>query len=522
MTDSNYLGPRGVALLDAVMAIGGDLELPAVLRRIVEAAVTLVDCEYGALGVLAEGADPPSLVEFITTGVSTEQRQLIGHPPHGAGILGLLLSDPMPLRLPNLNDHPEAVGFPANHPPMKSFLGVPIRVRNLVFGNLYLTEKVNEQEFTEDDQNIVTTLATAAGVAIENARLFGEVRRRERSQSAAAEINRKLLAGDEAGEVLELIAAQARSIADAQIAVIAFSDPDGNQVIEVADGQASKALIGIPLPLPEPSITVPLTGPTQDAVMSVANLAGGQGFRPNVTRQLQAFASQAALALELAEARRDAEKVILFEERDRIARDLHDSVIQRLFAAGMKLESVSRSIDDTASAERIRVVVDDLDATIRDIRATIYSLQTLQRNEPLGLRARIVGLAEQLSPILGSSPAVTIDGPIDTLVPEQLSDDLIAVVRETLSNVARHAHAKRVELHLVANDDELVFEVRDDGVGFPTEPAEGESLRRSGLSNLDARARHQGGNFEISSTPGRPDSDGWTTHLRWQAPIVRS
>ncbi|MGA9147895.1 MAG: GAF domain-containing protein, partial [Candidatus Nanopelagicales bacterium] len=245
------------SLLAAVMAVGSDLELSAVLRRIVETAVQLVDCEYGALGVVGEeylsgsrGPASKSLVEFVTTGIDDEQRAAIGNLPHGDGILGLLLRDPVPLRLPDLTAHEDSVGFPAGHPPMRTFLGVPIRVRDEIFGNLYLTEKRGGQCFTTDDERVVLTLATAAGVAVENARLFGESRRSEEWQRAMAQINRELLAGSDTDGVLQLIAHWARRIAEADVAVIGFADKYGTLIVEVADGQAGGELVGSPLPLP--------------------------------------------------------------------------------------------------------------------------------------------------------------------------------------------------------------------------------------------------------------------------------
>ena len=515
-------------LLAAVMVVGSDLELSAVLRRIVETAVDLVDCEYGALGVIGEqyaggeiGPLGKYLVEFVTTGIDDEQRAVIGRLPHGDGILGVLVTSPEVLRLGDLKQHPDSVGFPPGHPPMRTFLGVPVRTRDAVFGNLYLTEKRHGQLFTEDDERVVLTLATAAGVAIENARLYGESRRSEEWQRAMAEINRELLAGSDTDVVLALIAHWARKIAHADLAVIGFADEFGTLVVEVADGHAAPSIVGTPLPLREPSLSVPLGWRSAAAALCVANSGADSRFGPEVVAALQGFAGQAVLALELAEARRDAERVLVFEDRDRIARDLHDSVIQRLFAAGMKLDSISRVIRDPEIEARIHNVVDDLDVTIRDIRSTIYSLQTIQREDPIGLRARIVGLAEQLASILGFNPVVRIDGPLDALVPDGMVDDVIAVVRESLSNVAKHAKATRVALEITATDEALALTVLDDGVGFAVkESADGPPMRRSGLANLEARALRHGGVFEFDAE--RESSDEWSTAIRWRVPLTRT
>lgn len=513
-------------LLTAVMLVGSDLELSAVLRRIVETAVELVDCEYGALGVIGEeyagvGKGPMGkyLVEFVTTGIDDELRARIGNLPHGDGILGVLVTEPEPLRLEDLTRHSASVGFPPGHPPMRSFLGVPVLTRDEVFGNLYLTQKRGSGQFTASDERLVLTLARAAGVAIENARLYGESRRAEEWQRAMAEINRELLAGSDTEGVLSLIAHWARRIAHADLAVIGFADEFGTLLIEVADvqpdlGRESASFVGTPLPLPEPSLSVPLGWRSAAAALCVANSSVASRFEPEVVAALKGFAGQAVLALELAEARRDAERVLVFEDRDRIARDLHDTVIQRLFAAGMRLDSISRSVSDPEDAKRIHEVVDDLDVTIRDIRSTIYSLQTVQRENPVGLRAQLVSLADQLSSILGFSPVVRIEGAIDAMVPESIVDDVIAVVRESLSNVAKHAHASSVELAIAVDADELVLTISDDGVGITQ--GNGDE-RRSGLANLEHRAQSHGGSFEIRC-PAGADAQ-WSTQLRWAVPI---
>ncbi len=512
-------------LLAAVMVVGSDLELSAVLLRIVETAVDLVDCEYGALGVIGEeyasvrtGPAGKSLVEFVTTGIDSDHRALIGRLPHGDGILGVLVKDPHPLRVEDLTRHPASVGFPAGHPPMRTFLGVPVRTRDEVFGNLYLTEKRDGQQFSADDERVVLTLATAAGIAIENARLYGESRRSEEWQRAMAEINRELLVGSDSDGVLQLIAHWAARIAGADVAVIGFADDAGTLVVEVADGANASQFVGRPLPLPEPSLLVPLGWQTTAAALCVANQSPDARFGREVVAALQGFAAQAVIALELADARHDAEKVLVFEDRDRIARDLHDSVIQRLFAAGMQLDSISRVVSDPGVEARIHTVVDDLDFTIRDIRSTIYSLQTVQRDDPVGIRARVVSLASQLGSMLGINPQVRIDGPVDALVPESVTDDVIAVVRESLSNIAKHAHASKVALSIDVTNQELTLVVSDDGVGMPPlTTAEGEPARRSGLANLEYRARRHGGTFDVSTSPDV--SEGWSTEVRWCVPL---
>ncbi len=535
-------------LLAAVMVVGSDLELEAVLDRITRTAVELVDCEYAALGVLSDrlasgpgerlqqpkqaGGDAPatrSLVEFVTTGISDEVKQRIGELPDGQGILGLLVNDPKPLRLADLARHPASVGFPAGHPPMTSFLGVPIRVRGEVFGNLYLTQKRNGL-FTQSDEDLVVTLATAAGVAIENARLYEESQRVAKWERARAEISRALLEDRDSSEVLELVAQWARRISGAEVAAIGFSDTVETLVIEVADGVNARSWLGKPLPLPEPSLLVPLGRRRPNAALCVANPSGGGHFEHEVITQLQGFADQAVIALELSEARHDAERVGIFEDRDRIARDLHDSVIQRIFAAGMTLESIARQLDDATTAARIDAVSDDLDVTISDIRSTIYSLQTMQRDEASGLRSRIVGLTDQLSSILGFSVNTRIEGLIDSELSGELGEDMVAVVRESLSNIAKHAQAQHTELVIVNDGEYLTVTVRDDGRGIAgsrDEATHGDS-GGLGLKNLEARAVARAGEFYAEALSLDDSGDTWqagseqprwSTEVRWRVPL---
>ncbi|GAB3981041.1 two-component system sensor histidine kinase [Actinoallomurus acanthiterrae] len=521
------------ALLEAVVSIGSDLDLRTVLRRIVEAATTLVDARYGALGVIGDGG---RLVQFITVGVGEEEIAEIGHWPHGHGVLGLLIKEPHSLRLPDLSAHPESYGFPENHPPMRSFLGVPIRVRDEVFGNLYLTEKAGGGEFDEDDESVVAALATAAGVAIENARLYQEARRRERWLQASAEVSTALLSGTEFRDVIELVAASAREICDGDMGVVALVDGTDLVVETVAGGHAEEVRglrfpvdgtpaggvfrSGEPLALtdvealarrfgvPEGVLTgsaliVPLgLGAGARGVLWVVNASGKQVFGEPVRRLLEPFAAQAAIGLELAERRRDAERLTLLEDRDRIAKDLHDTVIQRLFATAMTLMSAIKIAEKRDVAVRVQRAVDDLDDTIRRIRSTIFALQST--TEPT-LRTRVHGVIDSAAETLGFAPAVRLDGPLDIAVDDATGEQVIAVLQEALSNAARHSHARHVGVSLMVGD-ELILRVADDGVGIP------EGGRRSGLRNMAERARDLGGTFEIQS-----GEDGGTV-LEWRVP----
>ncbi|WP_030176686.1 GAF domain-containing sensor histidine kinase [Spirillospora albida] len=521
------------ALLEAVVSIGGELEIGQVLRRITEAATTLVDARYGALGVIDE--DRERLVEFITVGVGEREIEAIGGWPHGHGILGLLIKEPRPLRLPDLAEHSESHGFPRNHPPMSTFLGVPIRVRDEVFGNLYLTEKAGG-DFDEEDEVVVTALATAAGVAIENARLYEEARRREWWLEASAEISTALLSGAGLAEVTALVAARAREIVGADLATVALVDETSEcLLVEAADGMDAERLRGMSVPIDRsvagrvyregaalrladarqagapdqaavgPLLAVPLgLGASARGVISVMNAPGGSVFTAGVQRLLEPFAAQAAVALELGERRRDGERLALLEDRDRIAKDLHDTVIQRLFATAMTLMSGIKMAQKPEVASRMQRAVDDLDDTIRRIRSSIFELQATDEDE--SLRSRLHALVDASAESLGFAPSVRLDGLLDTAVDDRTAEHLLAVLQEALSNVARHAHANEVRVVAQVADD-LTLRVEDDGVGVS------DGGRRSGLRNMQDRAASLGGAFEV-----RPGAEGGTV-LLWSVPL---
>lgn len=520
------------ALLEAVVSIGRDLEIETVLRRIVAAAISLADCRYGALGVI--GADG-RLAQFIPVGVSEAEISRIAEWPHGRGILGLLIDKPHPLRLAEIRDAEESYGFPEGHPPMHSFLGVPIRIRDDVFGNLYLTEKNGGRQFDEQDELIITALATAAGVAIENARLYEETKRREEWLDASGEIARDLLSGTPTVDALQSFVARVREMLDGAVAVVAVPDAAGTILtVEAADGDdlvglripVAESLAGTVLTTGEPIIVNALQGAAQPSplvdklpagpvvliplgaekvrgVVVVAKPRGTTPFTAAAIRMLEQFAYQTALALELADTRRRAEESGLVDDRERIARDLHDVVIQRLFANAMTLLSVVRLVDEPDVARRVEQTVDDLDVTIRQIRSTVFALQTGMGAGGDGLRARITEISQDSVAQLGFAPAVRFEGLVDTDVPSEVAKDVTAVVQEALANVVRHARAKKAEVVVSVADGELTLVVADDGVGI------GNGTRRSGLANLAERARRLGGRCDV-----RP-ADGGGTVVEW-------
>jgi signal transduction histidine kinase len=531
------------SLLEAVLSVGRELDLQQALRSIVEAAAVLVDAEYAALGVI--GPDGKRLSDFLTVGVSDEQVVQIGNYPEGHGILGELIRHPEPLRLTKLSEHPSSYGFPPHHPPMNTFLGVPIRVRDQVFGNLYLTEKRGGVQFDEDDESVLSTLAVAAGVAIDNARRYEESRLRERWLRASAEITHSLMSGSERGEVLGLIAERAREITGAALAVVAVPMQDTDSLtVELAIGQEAETHQGLVLPVADsligeafshatpvsspditrdervatgpqrftglgPAVAVPIgSGDGVRGVVLLVREAGRPVFSEEETESLQGFAAQASVAMELAERRRDAEQIAVLQDRDRIARDLHDLAIQRLFATGMTLQSAGRFIEHAEASERVVRAIDDLDETIKIIRSTIFGLRSRDEAAGPGLRARAVRVVGKAAPVLGFAPSLRMEGLLDTHVSKETADHVVAVLSESLTNIARHAHAGRAEVALETDGREVRLEVSDDGVGIP---AEG---RRSGLRNMAERAQQLGGDLEWTS----PATGG--TVLRWRVPVT--
>jgi signal transduction histidine kinase len=522
------------ALLDAVVGIARDLDLHSTLVRITEAACRLVAARYGALGVI--GPDR-RLAEFITFGITPEQHAAIGALPTGKGVLGLLIADPRPVRMPDITRHPQSSGFPPNHPPMRSFLGTPIRIRDQVFGNLYLAGKQNAEEFTEDDEAVVVALAAAAGVTIENARLYEVANRRGRWLAATAEITNVLLGAVQRTGALRLVARHAREAAGAELALVLLYDEDTDELtVEIADGQGSEPLIGATLPaagtqfapvvahpghlvvddlgqaaawpaaVPAgPAVLVPLAaGPVLHGLLVVAHRSGQPGHTDDDLPMLRTFAGQAALALERVQAQEERELLVVLEDRERIARDLHDVVIQRLFATGLHLQTAARLAIRSEVADRIASSVDDLDTTIREIRTAIFELRkpatAALRSE---LRATVAAAAEPL----GFRPELELAGPIDSSVPEQVRPDLLAVVREALSNVVRHARASQVRVAVTAADHRLTVTVDDNGVGVAGVEEGG------GLANLRERAFGYGGTFTLQPGPTAG------TVLEWSVPL---
>jgi signal transduction histidine kinase len=527
-------------LLHANRSIVQELSLPAVLHRIVATARDVAGARYAALGVI--GADG-LLEQFLHVGLDDDAVRTIGELPKGRGVLGALIEDPKPIRLTRISDDPRSSGFPEGHPPMTTFLGVPIRSRDAVFGNLYLTDRVDGGPFTAEDEELVLALAATAGVAIENARLYGESRRRQEWLRASGEISRQLLDPEaDYAETLHRIVTSVKRLASADVVTLVRpTDDDPNQLeAVVATGDAERELIGLRYPRGNsiawqamqlgrgvrvealdhrPDIYLhlrPYAPVSQAMALPLRGEIGPRGaivagriiphapFTDADLDMAEAFAGQAAIALELSEARADQQRLGVLEDRDRIARDLHDHVIQRLFAAGLSLQSIAATVDDKAVDQRLTRTVEELDDTIRQIRTTIFALQ---EESSRSLRGTALAVVDQLAALLPVRPEVELVGPLDTIANEVILADVEAVLRESLTNVAKHARATQIRVYVQADGQRLALIVIDNGIGL------GEGTRRSGLANLNRRAERHGGRLDVGNS-----SEGGL-RLQWSIPL---
>ncbi|TXC98104.1 GAF domain-containing protein [Streptomyces sp. ISID311] len=545
---SPELTARVPQLLEAMRTVGAGLDLHVTLDRIVATAAELADARYAAIGIIDETRT--GLSDFVTYGVTTQQHEQIGALPDGhTGLLGALIHDPRPLRLGNLTEDARSAGFPPGHPPMRTFLGVPIRVQGEVFGNLYLTEKRGGAEFSEEDLHMVRVLATEAGIAIGNARLHAATRQRERWIDGSVAVTTELLAGSDVDDALAVVAEQARKLADSAAGIVLLPDDEGGLEIVAVSADDPAGIMGTQIPNDSPVVEQLLTGEpvfVEDSASDprmVTDIA--QRFGPSMMLPLKSggrvlgtlatprsrgarpftaaertlatqFAAQAALALVLADAQRDRERLAVYEDRDRIARDLHDLVIQRLFATGMILESAQRRTIVPDVALGVGKAVDELDVTIQEIRTAIFALQQGPAEAPSGLRTRVLREIGTAAVPLGFQPSASFVGPVDSRVGELTGKNLIAALREALSNAFRHAEASRIEvvvdatIRLPDGSDGVRLTVADDGIGIP------DRGRRSGLKNLAKRAESLGGCSTYGPGVGE---DGTGTTVRWEAPL---
>ena len=530
------------ALLAANRSIVEELSLPAVLRRVVTVAQTVAGARYAALGVIG----PDGLLEaFVHTGMTPEEVARIGDLPRGRGILGALIATPEAIRRTRIAGDPLSAGFPAGHPPMTTFLGVPIRSRDEVFGNLYLTDRLDGRPFSAEDEELVLALAATAGIAIENARLYDEGRRRQDWLAAAGEISRSLLSpSNDKTVVLQRIADTVARLAGADVAAVVLpcdDDPDGLEICVVA-GQDTQGLRGLRYPragsldwmameegvgvlldaVADQHLHVHLTEAMSVGPVMALPLIGEWGprgvivvgrveERPRFTEaELElagTFAAQAALALELADARADQQRLTVMEDRNRIARDLHDHVIQRLYASGLSLQSALTTPRDEQLQTLLTRTVTDLGDTIRQIRTSIFALTDTDPGRA-GPRTAILDVVRLAGAGLPTSPRVSFDGPVDTMVDDLLIGDLTAVVSEGLTNVVRHAGAEVVEVVVRVVGDRVQVVISDDGVGL------GDPPHGRGLSNLARRAHQAGGTSTVRVR------EGGGLVLEWEVPLT--
>ncbi|WP_336082767.1 GAF domain-containing sensor histidine kinase [Nocardia sp. SSK8] len=532
-------------LMEAMLVVTAGLDLDNTLRTIVHTAIELVDARYGALGVRAADTSSGQLAEFVYEGIDDRTRVLIGDLPRGHGVLGLLFAEPRPIRLADLSEHPASVGFPEHHPPMRTFLGVPVRVRDEIFGNLYLTEKAGGREFTADDEVVVQALAAAAGIAIENARLYEQSRVRQLWLEAIRDVATALLAGSPSAEVLGLVAARGHALTGSACTFLALpEDPDvppeeiTELVVVAAAGLDADGLLGTRLPLTDrhtaeafrsgravtaacpaehpilvaterfgPVLTLPLRahGAVTGVLTSVFP-AGAAAPAAADRALLTTYADQAAVALHLADTQRRMRELDVVADRDRIARGLHDHVIQRLFAVGLSLHTTRQRARGADVRDRLDDTIDDIQAIVQDIRYSIFDLQSNTATDSATFRKRLHGIITEMTADSGLRTTVRLAGPVTVLEPP-LSGHVEAVLREAVSNAVRHARASSVAVELTVRDD-VTIEVTDDGTGLPADAA-----HRGGLANLAARAAEVGGTFGIE-TPA-----GGGTVVRWSAPL---
>ncbi|MFC9430049.1 GAF domain-containing protein [Streptomyces sp. NPDC056987] len=555
-------------LLEAMCSVGAGRGLHATLDRICSTAAELVGARYAAIGVVDELGD--GLSDFVTYGVDADTARRIGHRPDGhTGLLGALISHPEAIRLADLTKDPRAAGFPPGHPPMRTFLGVPVRGQGEVYGNFYLAEKTGsgksgtgkssagksggteadgtepaEQrpaEFTDHDLHMVRVLATEAGIAIGNARLYEAARQRERWIDGSVAVTTALLSGGSTEDALNIVAEQARRLSDAAMASVMLRTPNGELEVVAVSADRPRVRPGYLIPAESPAAAALLAGEAvivEDArsdprvITEMASLYGPIMLLPLRTdgRVLGAlvmprergavpfgerertlagqFASQAALALMMAGAQHDRERLAVLQDRDRIARDLHDLVIQRLHATGMMLESAQRGTVAPEVHQGIDQAVEALDVTIQEIRAAIFALQQGPAEALSGVRTRVLREINMAAVPLGFTPTYRFVGPIDAAVGEPYGKNLIAALREALSNAFRHARASRIEVvvdataQLADGRRAVRLTVADDGVGIPA------GGRRSGLRNLRRRAESLGGASWSEPGLGRDTGEG--------------
>ncbi|MFP3991188.1 GAF domain-containing protein [Streptomyces sp. E11-3] len=545
-TGAEAAARRGPVLLEAVLGVGTDLELRATLQHLVDAATELTGAAYGALGVVdpdRSGSD--RLTELFTAGMDEATRTRIGRLPRGdVGVLGALIRDRRPLRLADLTCDPRSCGMPEGHPEMHSFLGVPVMVRSEVFGSLYLTEK-RGGPFTAEDERLLRVLAAQAGMAIGNALLYETARQRQRWIEGAAAVTTALLTGDSPTDALMVVAEEARKLADASAGVILQPTGDGGmEIVTASTHDDPGALIGTTIapgsPVLEqllggeavfvddsatdPRMTTPVRSrfgpsmllPLQSGGRLIGTLAlprtrGARGYTAVERLLAGQFASQAALALVLADSRESRKRLAVFEDRDRIARDLHDLVIQRLFATGMMLESTRRRAKESDIAETIGKAVDELESTIQEVRTTIFALQQPPADAPTTFRGKVLREAATAAAVLGLTPSTHFAGPVDTSVGERTAGQLLAALRRALAEASRRPGVSEIEITV---DATVTATLPDGRAGVRL------TVTTDGAPEEAAGTQDSEGTEGAEGTEDTKDTKGTVgTTLTWQSPL---
>ncbi|WP_067697487.1 sensor histidine kinase [Nocardia jejuensis] len=531
-------------LVEAMLAVTSGLDLDQTLRTIVRVATGLVDARYGALGVRGH---EEQLSQFIYHGIDEQTRVLIGDLPEGHGVLGLLLARPEPVRLDDLTRHPDAVGFPPHHPPMHTFLGVPVRIRGEVFGNLYLTEKSGGHPFTEDDEVLLQALAAAAGIAVDNARLYESARTRQAWIEATRDIATEFLADTDPNQVLATVVEHARELTASHLALLAVvTDPDtppednselvvvqssglggldGDPVVRTTGTAVGQALttrtplrfddarhidLGKPIGGIGPALVLPLHTPDSTlGVLITLRPAESAPYSDELVELIAAFTDQAALAMQLAVAQRRVRELDILTDRDRIARDLHDHVIQRLFAIGLSLQGTVPRARVPEVKQRLTDTINDLQDVVEEIRTSIFDLHG-GNGHSTRLRQRIEKAIKQQTIDTKIRALMHVTGPLSVVEPG-LADHAEAVVREAVSNAVRHSGADTITIDIGVADD-LTIVVADNGCGIT------DNITPSGLTNLARRAEESGGSLAVY--PRRDQAgEGKGTKLNWSVPL---
>ncbi|HZR91979.1 MAG TPA: GAF domain-containing sensor histidine kinase [Gaiellaceae bacterium] len=534
--DASETGLRQRALVEAGIAITSQLSLDAVLHKLIETAVALTGARYGALGVIDRTGR--ELERFLTVGVDDETHRAIGDPPRGRGILGVLIHEARPLRLHDLTQDPRSVGFPPYHPEMRTFLGVPVRLRGVVFGNLYLTDKAGGEDFTEEDEELVTLLAAQAAVAIENARLYESATRWLRQLESLDEVGQQLVGEFELPRLLALVASRLRELVEARLVIILLPAETDLLRVAAADGEGAESLLDLRLPAPnsksgrvltrrrservdalldDPEVDqdvarkigaitalyVPLIARGRPIGVMVAHDKTGAdvSFTDEDVRLAESFAQRAAVAVDISErvVRDSLRRVVTAQEleRRRLARELHDETGQALTSVLLGLRSLeeAKTLEEAkAGAASLRELVVD---TLQGVRRLAVELRPKALDD-FGLVPAIERLAETFSEQTG----IAVDFE-QTLTGERLTGEietaLYRIVQEGLTNVVKHAGASRVSVVLARKPDAVTAIIEDDGRGFESKGTDGRGL---GLVGMRERLRLLDGKLSIESTQG--------------------